>query len=189
MSLNLTKKELRIIYKQKRSALSSDEVIFLSEKIFENFIDRFEIKPNSHIHCFISIPSKKEVETKSFFNYCFENDIRVYVPKIVGENLISVEIFSNTEFETNNWGVIEPVSNVAAEVVTFDYCITPLLYCDAHGNRVGYGKGFYDKFFEKSNVNMKIGVNFFEINEIVSDFNINDISLDFLVTPFSVKGF
>ncbi len=186
---SLTKKELRLIYKEKRNALSSDEVIFLSEKIFHNFIKQFDIKANSHIHCFISISSKKEVETKSFFNYCFQNNIKIYVPKIVGDEMISVEVLSDSKFEVNNWGVIEPVSNVEAEVSTFDYCITPLLYCDSKGNRVGYGKGFYDKFFEKAKVAHKVGLNFFEINEIVSDFDINDISMDFLVTPFSVNSF
>jgi len=187
MDLSFTKKELRTIYKQKRNALSNDEVIFFSQKIFDHFMDHFEIKPNDLVHCFINIPAKKEVVTSLFFEYCFKNNIRIFVPKMIGDNLVSVELFPDSILQANDWGVIEPVSDIYSEIIDFDFCITPLLYCDSYGHRVGYGKGFYDKFFSVANVKNKIGVNFFEINENVSDFNYNDISVDFLVTPFSVK--
>lgn len=52
-------------------------------------------------------------------------------------------------------GISEPVSNEDSEVLDFDYVITPLLYCDHKGNRVGYGKGFYDGFFEIVSENSK----------------------------------
>lgn len=189
MTPSFTKKELRIVYKQKRNALSSDEVIFLSKKIFDNFIKRFDVKANDKIHCFITIPEKKEIDTSFFFNYFFENNIRVFVPKMIGDNLVSIELFPDSLLEANNWGVIEPVGSNFSDINDFDICITPLLYCDKNGNRIGYGKGFYDKFFSVANVKNKIGINFFDINEIVSDFDYNDISVDYLVTPFSVKEF
>lgn len=189
MAPSFTKKELRIVYKQKRNALSSDEVIFLSKKIFDNFIKRFDVKANDKIHCFITITEKKEIDTSFFFDYFFENNIRVFVPKMIGDNLVSIELFPDSLLEANNWGVIEPVGSNFSDINDFDICITPLLYCDKNGNRIGYGKGFYDKFFSVANVKNKIGINFFDINEIVSDFDYNDISVDYLVTPFSVKEF
>lgn len=189
MSFGLTKKELRIIYKQKRNALSSDEVIFLSKKIFDNFISRFKIKSGDKIHCFINIPDKKEVITSYFFDYFFDNNIRVFVPKMLGDNLVSIELFPDSILKANDWGVIEPISNDFSPEKDFDICITPLLYCDNNGHRVGYGKGFYDKFFSVVNVEKKIGINFFNSNEMVLDFDKNDISLNYLVTPFSVKRF
>ena len=68
--------------------------------------------------------------------------------------------------------------------------ITPLLYCDNQGNRVGYGKGFYDSLFENMSSNaQKIGVNFFNPDEIVDDVWEGDIPLDYLVTPTAVLSF
>ena len=72
----------------------------------------------------------------------------------------------------------------------FDYVLTPLLYCDRSGNRVGYGKGFYDGFFETVNSKtLKIGLNFFGPNEIIDDIWKNDIPLDYLITPTEVLSF
>ncbi len=69
------------------------------------------------------------------------------MPKIAEDKLINIEIFEDTVFKVNNWGISEPVSNNDSGEDQFSYVITPLLYCDGKGNRVGYGKGFYDGFF------------------------------------------
>ena len=192
MNLTLTKKELRTIYKEKRMALSQDAVHFLSQKILDQFILLFNIIENQKVNIFLSIEKLKEVNTQIFIDYFFENKIRVFVPKIQGENMISVEIFPNSEFEINNWGIKEPISNIDANV-ELDYVLTPLLYCDQFGNRVGYGKGFYDSFFYgNSKIHNKIGLNFFSPNEGIADVFQKDVALDGLITPseyidFTVK--
>ena len=66
-----TKEVLRKKYLDKRMTLSQDEVFLFSEQIFEMFLKEFHLKPNSKIHCFLPITSKKEVDTQFFFNYCF----------------------------------------------------------------------------------------------------------------------
>ena len=192
MNLSLTKKELRTIYKEKRMALSQDEVNFLSQKIFEQFILQFNIIENQKVNVFLPIEKFNEINTQIFIDYFFDKKVRVFVPKIQGENMISVEIFPNSEFEINNWGIKEPISNIDANV-ELDYVLTPLLYCDQFGNRVGYGKGFYDSFFYgNSKIHKKIGLNFFSPNEGIADVFQKDVALDGLITPseyidFNVK--
>ena len=192
MNLTLTKKELRTIYKEKRMALSQDEVHFLSQKILDQFILLFNIIENQKVNIFLSIEKLKEVNTQIFIDYFFENKIRVFVPKIQGENMISVEIFPNSELVINSWGIKEPISNIDANV-ELDYVLTPLLYCNQFGNRVGYGKGFYDSFFYgNSKIHNKIGLNFFSPNEDIADVFQKDVALDGLITPsecidFTVK--
>ena len=64
----------------------------------------------------------------------------------------------------------------------FEY--DPLLAYDKNGNRVGYGKGFYDKFLAECNPNtIKIGLSFFEPEELISDINTSDVQLNYCVTP------
>lgn len=192
MNLSLTKKELRTIYKEKRMALSQDEVNFLSKKIFEQFILQFNIIENQKVNVFLPIEKFNEINTQIFIDYFFDKNVRVFVPKIQGENMISVEIFPNSEFEINNWGIKEPISNIDANV-ELDYVLTPLLYCDQSGNRVGYGKGFYDSFFSRYlEIHKKIGLNFFSPNEGIADVFQKDVALDGLITPseyidFTVK--
>lgn len=186
----MTKKELREKYFAKREALSQDEVLTLSAKISENFISQFKPDKQQKAHVFISIAERKEFDTSIMIEYFFTNGIRVFVPKIHNQKLISIEIFPDTVWEISNWGIKEPVSNEDSGETNFDFVVTPLLYCDHHGNRVGYGKGFYDGLFHTLSPNvLKIGVGFFSPNEVVDDVWEHDIPLDYLVTPTSVLSF
>lgn len=186
----MLKAEIRKKYMQKRKTLSSDEVLSLSENIFENFINYFKPLPKQKVHIFIPIEKFNEIRTEIFIQYLFSRNIQVFVPKIVDEKLISVEIFNEIKFETNHWGISEPLSSEDSGVNDFDFIVTPLLYCDKNGNRVGYGKGFYDAFFESvSKDSKKIGVNYFNPDDMIDDVWENDISLDYLVTPTEVLSF
>lgn len=186
----MTKKEIRKKYTEKRKTLSPDEVLLLSELIFNNLFQYFTIKENQKVHCFLPILSKKEVDTQNFIEELLRREIKVFVPKMVDEKLISVEINAKTNFIKNNWGIPEPEIDQDSGEDDFDLVITPLLYCDKQGNRVGYGKGFYDSLFEKINSNaQKIGVNFFNPDEMIDDIWEADVPLDYLVTPTAVLSF
>jgi 5-formyltetrahydrofolate cyclo-ligase len=123
----MLKAELRKKYMQKRKALSPDEAFLFSEKILENFLNHFKPKTGQKIHVFIPIEKFNEIRTGIFIDAFLNNNIRVFVPKVVENNLISVEIDKNTVFETSSWGISEPVSNEDSEELHFDYVITPLL--------------------------------------------------------------
>ncbi len=186
----MLKAELRKKYMQKRKALSSDEAFLLSGKIFENFMTYFKPHTGQKVHIFVPIEKFNEIDTQIFIQYFLAQNIRVYVPKIVADQLIAIEIFEDTLFETNSWGISEPVSNEDSGENDFHYIITPLLYCDHKGNRIGYGKGFYDSFFQSvSPEAKKIGVNYFDPDEYIDDVWENDIPLDYLVTPTEVLSF
>ncbi|MGI9581801.1 5-formyltetrahydrofolate cyclo-ligase [Chryseobacterium sp. RRHN12] len=186
----MLKAELRKKYTKKRKALSDDEAFLLSQKTFENFIKYFDPKVGEKVHIFIPIPERKEIDTQIFIKYFLEQNIRVYVPKIVADKLINIEISEDTLYEANSWGITEPVSNEDSGENYFHYVITPLLYCDGKGNRVGYGKGFYDGLFQSiSPETKKIGINYFDPDEYVDDVWENDIPLDYLVTPTEVLSF
>ena len=188
--LKMKKSEIRKVYLEKKESLTESQVHSLSEKIFANFLSEFDLKENQKIHCFLSIPEKGEVETKLFLNYFFENNIRVFVPKILKGKLIAIEITKETLLIESAWGIKEPAENEDCGVKDFDFIITPLLYADQSGNRVGYGKGFYDRFFSEINTNaVKIGVSFFPPNETVEDVSEFDVPLNYLVTPTEVLSF
>lgn len=186
----MLKADLRKKYLQKRKALSIDEAFLLSKRIFNNFLNYFKPFSGQKVHIFIPIEKFNEIDTHLFIRYFLEHDIRVFVPKITDDRLISVEIFEDTEFITNTWGISEPFSNLDSEEHHFNYVITPLLYCDHNGNRIGYGKGFYDIFFQNISADSKkIGVNYFDADETIDDVWEKDVPLDYLVTPTEVLSF
>lgn len=186
----MLKSELRKEYMQKRKTLSSDEVFLLSEAIFKNFVNFFKPFPGQKVHIFLPIAKFNEINTQIFVEYFLNSGIRVFVPKVVDQKLISIEICRDSLFETSSWGISEPVSNQDSGIKEFDLVITPVLYCDGLGNRVGYGKGFYDSFFQELyGKPKKIGVNYFNPDEIIDDIWENDIPLDYLVTPTEVLSF
>ena len=185
----MLKKNLRKIYLEKRMTLSKDEVNFLSEKIFDKFILQFNVIENQKVSIFLPISKFNEINTLEFIKFLWSKKVNVFIPKIIDKDLISVKFTSETVLIQNSWGILEPLSNQNEETV-FDYVITPLLYCDSFGNRVGYGKGFYDKFFQTINSDAKkIGVNYFAPTDIIDDISELDVKLDYLITPDEILSF
>ena len=185
----MKKQDLRKKYLEKRKTLSTDEVLLLSEKITENFILQFNVIENQNVHIFLPIEKFNEIETKFFLEYFWSKNVNVFVPKIHQNKIISVRFSPETTLKENSWGILEPISN-KNECSGFDFVITPLLYCDKKGNRIGYGKGFYDEFFKTINADAKkIGVNFFPPIDFIDDVSDFDVKLDYLVTPEETLSF
>ncbi len=188
----MKKQELRQIYQQKRENISPKEAILLSERINKHIIRQFEWQKIQNIHLFLPIKDKKEVDLWGFIRWIFSEmpEKSLFIPKIIGNELKSCLLTPETQLKTNRWGILEATEPPVSENTPFDLVITPLLYADNQGNRVGYGKGFYDRFFLKINDNaVKLGVNFFPPNEPISDIFSQDIPLDILVTPEKVFSF
>ncbi|MFZ0597958.1 MAG: 5-formyltetrahydrofolate cyclo-ligase, partial [Flavobacterium sp.] len=73
---------------------------------------------------------------------------------------------------------------------TIEVVFVPLLAFDNVGNRVGYGKGFYDKFLAQCKPRtIKIGLSFFEAENQIDDVFESDVKLDYCVTPEKIFRF
>lgn len=185
----MKKAELRKKYLTKRSELEKTQVQLWSKQIFEVLIKNFPLQASQNLHIFLSIDKFNEVQTKDFIEYCWNREINVFVPKMEAGQLKSIQIFPETVFTKNSWGILEPDAP-STKHPRFDYVITPLLYCDQLGNRVGYGKGYYDSFFSTINAEaVKIGVSFFAPEETISDVNSLDVPLDYLVLIDKILSF
>ena len=90
----------------------------------------------------------------------------------------------------NKWGIPEPVNGIEIPATQLDVVFIPLLAFDEKGNRIGYGKGFYDRFLNECKEDViKVGLSFFEATTTIEDTNANDIPLDFCVTPEKIYRF
>ena len=190
-AVSISKSELRKIYLKKRKSLTKNEIEDYSQKIITRFLSRFKIAEKQKVHLFLPIEKFNEINTTMLIDFFWKNKVEVFVPKVMGDDMISVKLMPHTALTQSTWGIMEPEIHEGDEAAkNFDFIITPLLYCDHQGNRIGYGKGFYDRFFLSVNSNViKIGLNYFSPNEAISDVSQDDIPLDYLVTPEAVFSF
>lgn len=191
----MQKTEIRKIYSKLRNELDLTSVEQNSLKITKLFFEKFDLKNINNIHIFIPIKHKNEVNTWNIIKYIWEKypKIQIVVPRIFGNNndMENVCISQNTIFKTNNWGIDEPISEITLNSNKVDLVLIPLLAVDKNGNRVGYGKGFYDKMLQNSKPDIiKIGLSFFDILESkIGDTNEFDIPIDYLINQNGIVVF
>ena len=187
--MNNSKFFLRKSFKKQRSLLDINQVQGLSKRIFENLLE-LNIWEKSFYHLYLSNEINNEVETDEIVNLLFMKNKRVFVPKILGKDLLNIEIDNNTNYSLNQLGIREPISSNQKDANLLEVIFVPLLIFDKLGHRVGYGGGYYDKFLEniKDDV-LKIGLSLFDPIEKIQDIEKHDISMDYIITPKRVYDF
>ena len=180
---------LRSHYKKKRFSLTKQEVDHLSQRVCKQ-LDNLNIWKLKHYHIFISILKYNELDTSSIINKLKSEQKIIIVPKISNNELVHISINDETEFGLNDYGIKEPNDGNHFVIENLDIIFIPLLAFDIEGHRVGYGKGYYDRFLKlTNNSTLKIGLSFFNpINKIL-DIDDNDVKLDYCVTPKQVHKF
>jgi 5-formyltetrahydrofolate cyclo-ligase len=142
------------------------------------------------------VPIKKynEIETPMIFRKIWSEfpNIETLVPRVnfqTGE-IENLKFTPETELVVNVWQIAEPGGSELIATEKIDTVLVPLLCCDRRGFRVGYGKGFYDKFLSRCRPDcLKIGLSLFEPTEIIADINSCDVKLDYCVTPENIHNF
>lgn len=185
----MTKSALRKFYKQKRKELSFTELDKFNSLIF-NKLKNSEFILFQNFHIFLPIKKLKEVNTIPIIDFLLKQEKNVFIPKIENENLLVCEFKNFDELAENSLGILEPKNSKSINPEILEIVFIPMLICDKQGNRVGYGQGFYDRFLAKCSENcLKIGLNYFEPFNEISDVNEFDIPLDFLITPEKMYKF
>ena len=181
----MNKKELRTKYKALRQELTSDEIEDKSIAIANTML-QLSIWEKTYFHLFLTIKDQKEVETEFILQILAGKDKEIVVSKSNFETLEMTNylVTDNTKFQKNQYNIYEPINGLEVPTSKIDVVFVPLLAFDSKGNRVGYGKGFYDKFLSKCNQGViKVGLSFFEPEETIEDVFETDIRLDYCVTP------
>lgn len=187
----MEKKELREKHKSLRSKLEAEEVE--SKSIFiANQLLKIPVWEGTYYHLFLSITAQKEIDTEHILHILFAKNKEVVVSRSNFENntLSHFLLTDNTKLKVNTYGIPEPINGLPVPENMIDVVFIPLLAFDKKGNRVGYGKGFYDDFLKKCSTNtIKIGLSFFEAEEQIKDVYQGDVSLDYCVTPNKIYHF
>jgi 5-formyltetrahydrofolate cyclo-ligase len=185
------KKELRTKYKALRHQFST-EILEDQSMAIANRLLSMDIWEHTYFHLFLTIEEQKEVDTEFVLQILAGRDKEVVVSKSHFDTIEMTHylVTDNTKFQKSEYNIYEPVDGIEVPTTKIEVVFVPLLAYDVKGNRVGYGKGFYDAFLSRCKQDVvKIGLSFFEPEQEITDVFDTDIRLDYCVTPMTVYSF
>lgn len=168
------------------SSIGSNDRRHSSKSIATRLFHDFGFSSFQVVHLFLSIDANNEVDTRPIIDHIRAEfpAIGIAVPRVKGDELETLVYDAETRLELSKWNVPEPTDDRFVDPLSIDMVIVPLLAFDRRGYRVGYGKGFYDRFLKTCrNDCLKIGVSFFPHVENIDDAHENDVRLDYCLTP------
>lgn len=187
-----TKAELRKAYKQKRRQLESGVRLHLSNKVVKNALHYLADKPHiQHIHVFLPIKRLYEINTFPLINALVQQDKALYtsISDHDSRDMNTVKLAINQNFIEDKYGIPVPAEWQKGDDNSIQLIFLPLLAYDLKGHRLGYGKGFYDRFLSKFPKEVvKAGLSLFSPeNEIPVE--PHDIPLDICISPDGIQAF
>lgn len=186
----MEKAVIRELYRKKRSQLSDSEIDTLSLEIANNCLS-LPIWDRTYYHIFLPIKRNKEVNTEFLLHILQGKDKSVVLSRsdLNTRGMTHILLQENTVIRGNEWGIPEPVDGLEVSPGQLDVVFVPLLAFNEHGHRIGYGKGFYDRFLSECREDcIKIGLSFFEAETSFIHEN-RDFPLDYCITPKKNYGF
>jgi 5-formyltetrahydrofolate cyclo-ligase len=190
----MTKNELRAIYKQKRTALSQKERLRLDDLLLIQFQQYPFPTGVQTLFSYLPIETHAEINTHLITDF-----LRFRIPGLqiacpftnFEDNTMKAVLFDDeTSFTLNRYGIPEPVNGTVIAAKDIDMVFVPLLAFDVHGYRVGYGKGFYDRFLPGCRTDtLKLGFSYFDPINTIEDINQFDVPLNTGFSPHAIYEF
>lgn len=187
----MRKAELRELMLQRRMETPAEVVQAQSRQIADLFFEHFPLNPGQTVHVFLPIIKNNEVNTWPIIMQLRteQPEIRVVVPvaDVLQNNLSHHVLTGEAVLVENSWGIPEPRHAPIIQAQEVDMVLLPLLAFDKSGHRVGYGKGYYDRFLAECRPEvLKIGLSLEPPVESISDTDYFDVQLDYVITPSKV---
>lgn len=174
-----------------RNSLSESSCLEKSRLICDHFFTGFDLNFIRTIHVFIPMTDRREPDLWLLIDRLRREfpQIRLTIPRIKGEELESIYFEGLHQLKKNSIGILEPGQGSETPVEKIDLVLIPTLLADHRGNRLGYGKGYYDRFLRSCRADcIRAGVSLLEqVEEIPAE--PHDIRLTHLITPSGVIRF
>ena len=183
----MKKADARKRYNQKRKDINYSDKLKWDDLILINF-QTIDIPFVDVVFSFYPMESRNEVNAFLLTDHLrFRNpNLTICYPKMATEapDMNAVVSHADTIFKANAINILEPLEKQIADPEDIDLVLVPMLVCDVQGNRVGYGKGYYDRYLSRCRPDcIKVGLSYFELIDTVDDANEYDVALNFCITP------
>lgn len=182
------KATLRQQFLERRLNISRSRYWMLTEEIMDQ-VKMINWADFKMVHIFLPIRKYNEIDTFSILTYFKHHypELEVVIPKTNFKTLgLSSILYDHnyTILGRNKYDIPEPIHGKVISPREIDLVFIPLLAFDVKGNRVGYGKGFYDRFLSLCRADVKkVGLSFFDPVDEINDVNKFDIPLEMCITP------
>jgi 5-formyltetrahydrofolate cyclo-ligase len=187
----MDKKSLRSKFKALRKTLTPD-MIEMQSLAIANQLLTLDIWDKTYYHIFLPIERLQEVDTHDVLQILAGKDKEIVISKADFDSaqMTHYLLTDNTRIKPNEYGIPEPQNGLMVPADMIEVVFIPLLAFDIAGNRVGYGKGFYDVFLKQCNPEtLKIGLSFFPPEAKINDLLELDVKMDYCVTPTKIYQF
>jgi len=189
----MLKKEVRRVFKEKRTGISAADRMRWDDLLLIQF-QALELPQLDYVLSFYPMEEYKEINTFIFTDFLrFRNpQLQICYPKMKmkEQSMEAIICEADTIFTTNAYGIPEPEDTDRAEPEALQLVLVPLLAFDERGIRVGYGKGFYDRYLKRCHPGcLKIGLSYFPAVEAIGDADEFDVPLDLCITPQRIYVF
>jgi 5-formyltetrahydrofolate cyclo-ligase len=189
----MLKKEARKIFREKRASLEVNDKMKLDDLLLIQF-QKLSLPFIPVVLSFYPVEETNEPDTFIITRFLqFKNPgLQIAYPKIdlADHSMQAIVCGEDDLFQKNSFQVPEPQHCESIDPYEIDLVLVPLLAFDKKGYRVGYGKGFYDRFLQRCNNNcIKLGLSYFEPIDAIDDADEFDVPLDFCITPQEVYVF
>ena len=178
------KQQIRESLKKARASLTDKQRREKSRQIRENLFSTPELQDFRSIFCFLSYGN--EVQTHKIVDYFLESGRKVAVPSLIQSNHMIAREFTNWQcLEKGQLGILSPPP-AAPEMKSFDITLTPGLGFSLQGDRIGYGRGYYDRWFAGHISGIKIALAF-DV-QICTEIPVddNDVKIDIIITESQI---
>ena len=151
----MNKKELRAQIKLLKKQHTKEQLLEQSEIILSKLEQHHDFQKAHIVMIYSALPD--EVQTRTFLEK-WRNKKKIILPTVVGDDIIPVELAEDTGFAVGDFNILEPQN----EPYTGDYdlIVVPGVAFDKNGNRIGRGRGYYDRFLCKHLNVKRIGICF-----------------------------
>lgn len=189
----MLKKDIRNVFRKKRASISSTDKMKWDDLLLIQF-QTIELPFTDYVLSFYPIEQHNEVNTFLITDYLhFRNPgLTICYSKTDLKKLTmqAIACHADSIFEANAYNIPEPLDTETVDPSLLDMVIIPMLAFDLNGNRVGYGKGFYDRYLTQCRKDcLKVGLSYFGPVESIDDRHEFDVPLDLCITPQRIYVF
>jgi 5-formyltetrahydrofolate cyclo-ligase len=153
---------MRIEILKKRNALSMSEISKKSMVIQNRVINSSQYKSARTIGAYFPIGS--EVRTEHIISTALDNQKVVLLPKTASDKITFFRVFqadfTEKKLVEGRFRILEPPRSSGDLLENIDLLIVPGVGFDKYGYRIGYGKGYYDRFIKENDFGFSIGIGF-----------------------------
>lgn len=189
----MTKQVLREVFLAKRKTLTQEEHALRSALVCEQALKLISEQQFKNIHLFLPLIKQREVNTFPLFEKLIgQPEYQVVLPRVNGKTkqLEHLAFTTSTKLLKGSFGVTEPDGENHFDITDLDVVFVPLISFDRKGFRIGYGGGFYDKFFAQASEKLiKVGLAISPPLDHISYSEPHDIPLDYCISHHKIYSF